>query len=149
MFGHGARLEGAVSEQFWEEIGEVRSLLPQSAPLVWRLCPTPSRAAALVEAIRAQLPHAEAFFDWGGGLVWLALDAAEAGPDAGAQVVRTAMNAHHGGGHATLVVAPGALREKVDVFEPEDAGLAALSKRVKQNFDPLAVLNPGRLREDQ
>ncbi len=34
--------------------------------------------------IRARLPSAEAFYDWGGGLVWLSLDAAEAGPEGGA-----------------------------------------------------------------
>jgi glycolate oxidase FAD binding subunit len=144
-FGHGARLEGDLSGRFWEEVGEVRPLLPQGDALVWRLCPTPSRASALIEAIRSNFHRAEAFFDWGGGLVWLALDADEAGPDAGAQFLRATLKGF--GGHATLVVAPESLREKTEVFEPEEAALAALTQRVKQNFDPMAVLNPGRIRE--
>ena len=49
------------------------------------------------------------------------------------------------GGHATLVRAPASVRASVDVFEPEAAGLAALSKRVKEGFDPKGVLNPGRM----
>ena len=49
------------------------------------------------------------------------------------------------GGHATLVRAPAALRAAVDVFQPQDTGLAALSKRVKDSFDPNGVLNPGRM----
>ena len=49
------------------------------------------------------------------------------------------------GGHATLVRAPAAIRAAVDVFEPQEAGLAALSKRLKENFDPKGVLNPGRM----
>jgi glycolate oxidase FAD binding subunit len=51
------------------------------------------------------------------------------------------------GGHATLVAAPEHLREAVPVFEPEPAPLAALTKRIKANFDPCGVLNPGRMRE--
>jgi glycolate oxidase FAD binding subunit len=49
------------------------------------------------------------------------------------------------GGHATLVRAPAALRASLDVFQPQEPGLAALSKRVKESFDPKAVLNPGRM----
>jgi glycolate oxidase FAD binding subunit len=144
-FGHGARLEAESSGRFWEDVGEVRPLLPQGAPLVWRLCPTPSRASARGAAIPSNFPRAEALFDWGGGLVWLALDAAEAGPDAGAPFLRATLKGF--GGHATLVVAPESLREKIDVFEPEEPALGALTLRVKQNFDPMAVLNPGRIRE--
>ena len=47
------------------------------------------------------------------------------------------------GGHATLVRAPAAVRAAVDVFEPQPAALAALTKRVKESFDPKGVLNPG------
>jgi glycolate oxidase FAD binding subunit len=49
------------------------------------------------------------------------------------------------GGHATLVRAPAAVRAAVGVFEPQDQGLAALTKRVKESFDPQGVLNPGRM----
>jgi glycolate oxidase FAD binding subunit len=44
-----------------------------------------------------------------------------------------------------LVRAPAALRASIDVFEPQSAGLRALSKRVKDGFDPRGVLNPGRM----
>jgi glycolate oxidase FAD binding subunit len=37
------------------------------------------------------------------------------------------------------------VRAALDVFAPEPAGLAALSKRVKESFDPKGVLNPGRM----
>jgi glycolate oxidase FAD binding subunit len=49
------------------------------------------------------------------------------------------------GGHATLVRAPVAVRAVVDVFEPQEADLRALNKRVKESFDPKGVLNPGRM----
>jgi glycolate oxidase FAD binding subunit len=37
------------------------------------------------------------------------------------------------------------VRAALDVFQPEDAGVAALNKRVKDAFDPKSVLNPGRM----
>jgi len=64
-------------------------------------------------------------------------------PDAGAAVVRAAVARL--GGHATLVRADAALRATLDVFQPEDAPLAALTRRVKESFDPQRVLNPGRM----
>ena len=36
-------------------------------------------------------------------------------------------------------------RATVPVFEPQDAALAALTKRVKESFDPKGVLGPGRM----
>ncbi len=145
LFGRGARLDDEASAAFWEEVGEVDRLLPLKERVLWRLCPTPSVAGALAADIRARLPSAEAFFDWGGGLVWLSLDAAEAGPEAGAGLVREVLRPH--GGHATLIVAPDETRGRVSVFEPEEAPLGALTARIKAQFDPMGVLNPGRMRE--
>ncbi len=53
----------------------------------------------------------------------------------------------HGTGHATLVRASPGLRRAVAVFEPQPAPLAALSRRVKDAFDPAHILNPGRMVE--
>ena len=49
------------------------------------------------------------------------------------------------GGHATLVRASEELRVAVPVFEPQSNGLARLSARVKEGFDPFGILNPGRM----
>jgi len=37
------------------------------------------------------------------------------------------------------------VRAKVEVFEPEPAALAALTRRVRESFDPKGVLNAGRI----
>jgi len=147
LFGHGLRLDAAETRRLWTEIGQVRPLLGSGARCVWRLCPTPTSAPAVTNALRAQFASAEAFYDWGGGLVWLSLEASEAGPDGGASRVRAAME--QGGGHATLAVASDDVRARTAVFEPLQCALAALSKRVKSGFDPRGVLNPGRMHESQ
>jgi len=79
-------------------------------------------------------------YDWAGGLIWAALPAAD---DAGAALVRSTVAA--AGGYATLIRAPAAVRAAIDVFAPEPAALAALTKRVRESFDPRGVLNAGRM----
>ena len=81
----------------------------------------------------------DAFYDWQGGLVWLRMEG-----DAEDEALRRAVR-HFGGGHATLVRADAAVRASVPVFEPEPGPLAALSARLKSQFDPSGVLNPGRM----
>lgn len=138
--GEALRLEGADSARFWEAVGSVRPFAGQDGAL-WRVCPAPDAAPGLVRRVKAALPGAEAFYDWGGGLVWLLV--AE-GTDCGAAAVRAAVAA---GGHATLIRAPEAVRAAVPVFEPLAGPLLALSRRVKAGFDPQGILNPGRMME--
>jgi glycolate oxidase FAD binding subunit len=98
LVGRGARLNDGETEAFWFEIGAVQPLLTQGSRIVWRLCPTPSQAPAVALSIRSTLASAEFFFDWGGGLIWLSLDPEEAGPDAGAGIVRPVVKS--AGGHS-------------------------------------------------
>jgi glycolate oxidase FAD binding subunit len=48
-------------------------------------------------------------------------------------------------GHATLIRAPAAVRSAIGAFAPEAGPLGALTRRVKEGFDPKGVLNPGRM----
>ena len=141
--GHGQThlIEDEDSRSLWNEIRDVLFLSGDRSRAVWRVSVAPARGGAVAADIARQL-DAEYFFDWGGGLLWLAIAASAAG--AGAGVLRTAITAH-GGGHATLVRAPDALRVTVDVFETLPEPLAALTARVKESFDPRRVLNPGRM----
>jgi glycolate dehydrogenase FAD-binding subunit len=141
LVGRGARLNETETQVFWSEVGAVQPLLEQGLRVVWRLCPTPSMSPSVAHSIRGALPSAEFYFDWGGGLIWLSLDAEQAGADAGARIVRGAPKS----GHATLIAAPEALRATVPVFEPLSAAVAELTARVKKGFDPRGILNPGRM----
>lgn len=107
---------------------------------VWRLSVKPSDAPGLVAALQEQM-DCEAFYDWGGGLIWLAC--AE-GADAQEPIVRGALAGV--GGHATLMRASDAVRAAVPVFQPEAKPIAALSERIRAEFDPAGILNPGRMR---
>ncbi|MEA2980639.1 MAG: glycolate oxidase binding subunit [Alphaproteobacteria bacterium] len=133
-------IDEARSRTFWRS---VRDAAPFGAagsagdgPL-WRVSTTPARGA---EFAAKMPPGAQWFYDWAGGLIWVALPPSHS---AGAATIRRA--AASTGGHATLVRATAATRAAVDVFEPQRGALAGVTKRVKESFDPKGVLNPGRM----
>jgi glycolate oxidase FAD binding subunit len=128
----------------WRELRDVSLLAPAADGAVWRLSVIPSMSATIVAEIATHIPIRH-FLDFAGGLVWAALPPGHA--DGGAQLIRRALAAH-GGGHALLARAPEHIRASVSVFEPLAAPLAALTARVKDSFDPLRILNPGRMYAD-
>ncbi len=147
-FGDREELHSENSAQLWREIRDVRLLDGTGAggeAQVWRLSVPPMEGAGVVSALAggsSQDMGGRVFYDWGGGLVWLAQDAE---PDAGVERVRDAVA--KAGGHATLVRAQPDVRARVPVFEPQSGALAQLTARVKEGFDPYAILNPGRMYE--
>ncbi len=138
-FGAVEILAEAESRALWRDVRAVKPLAAESVrgrPL-WRVSTHPSRGHEIAAAIT---PAAQMFYDWAGGLIWLAMPHAG---EATAGAIREAVA--RVGGHATLIRAPAAERATVDVFQPEDAGVQALSRRVKESFDPEGILNPGRM----
>jgi glycolate oxidase FAD binding subunit len=139
-FGKIDHIEEAESISLWRSVRDVKPFAsdgPSRERPVWRISTAPGKGPAIVNQIPSSV---EMFYDWAGGLIWVAPLPT---PDGGAAPIRAAVAAL--GGHATLVRAPAALRASVEVFQPQDAGLRALSKRVKDGFDPNGVLNPGRM----
>ena len=133
-FGALATLDEATSRPFWRSVRDVMPFAGDDR-VIWRISAAPSRG----HEIAAAIGEGEYFYDWAGGLIWLALGSLH---DGGASRVRSALA---GNGHATLIRAPAGLRASVAVFEPQTQGLAALTRRVKESFDPKGVLGPGRM----
>ena len=132
-------IEGKVQDALWRDIRDAAFLAEPRDQAVWRLSLVPSKAAAGVAAIQSKRPIRH-FYDWSGGLVWIAT--VEAG-DAGAALMQaTAANL---GGHATLVRTSDATRAAVGVFQPLDAVIETLQAGLKASFDPDGILNPGRM----
>jgi glycolate oxidase FAD binding subunit len=141
-FGSLGMLAQAPSRAFWRAVRDVTPFAASGlagARDLWRISTPPSNGSDVGRAL-AEAVDAEILYDWGGGLIWAELPAAD---DANAPLVRSTVAA--AGGHATLIRAPAAVRAAVDVFTPEPAPLAALTNRVHKSFDPLGVLNAGRM----
>jgi glycolate oxidase FAD binding subunit len=141
-FGEVDAIGPAASCQLWQAVRDAAPFAASGSEAerpLWRISTAPSCGAKLAESI-ANETDGQVIFDWAGGLIWLLL---EPRPDAGAALVRRLLAPL--GGHATLVRAPASVRAAVDVFPPQDAALLALTKRIKESFDPKRVLNPGRM----
>ena len=138
--GETEELHGQASETFWREIRDAEPFRGGDCP-VWRISTVPTEAPGILESL-CRLKRMEAYLDWAGGLIWLAVD----DPEQGAHTpIRDAVA--RAGGHATLVRGSTALRAAIPVFHPQPAPLAALTRRLKDGFDPNGVLNPGRMTE--
>ncbi len=138
--GEVAVLEDAQSEGAWRAVRDASTFGTSSRP-VWRVSVSPNAGPSIVAGLR-NAHQIRYFYDWSGGLIWIEVEAER--KDALAREIRAAVAAS-GGGHATLVRASPTLRAAVPPFEPQPAPLAALAKRLKEQFDPRGILNPGRM----
>ncbi|MDB5450823.1 MAG: glcE [Phenylobacterium sp.] len=137
-FGPVEVLDREESHPLWKVVGDAAFLADDPDAVVWKLSVPPTAGPAIAAAVGGR--H---FYDWGGGGLWLALPPA---PDAHAARVRAALaQVVDGDGHATLMRAPEALRTAASPFQPLAPVLAALTSRVKQQFDPKGLFNPGRM----
>ena len=123
-FGRIEVLDGPRSRETWTRVREVEAFADTEAPL-WRVSVPPAAGWRLTDAVPG-----EALYDWGGGLIWLLSTAAPSDVHAAAAAL---------GGHARLFRGDGVAEA------PLEAGMAALSARIKAAFDPKGVLNPGRM----
>jgi glycolate dehydrogenase FAD-binding subunit len=141
-FGVAEILQDAASVAVWSAIRDVGPFAANGAlgawP-VWRIVCPPAAGGALGERL-ARETGGDVIYDWGGGLIWAALPPR---PDGQAALVRARVDA--AGGHAMLIRASEQIRRNVDVFHPQQDGLAGLSERVRHSFDPRNILNRGRM----
>ncbi len=141
-FGPAGRtddLGSDLSRRAWSALRDVVPLADEGGP-VWKVSLAPTHGFEFVARLRqAGLAPSRWYYDWAGGLVWLALADGASRHEA----VRAALAPL--GGHATLMRAGDVQRTTTPVFQPQPPALAALTRRVKASFDPLNILNRGRL----
>lgn len=139
-----AVLDVMESHALWAALRDATPFAERQELVVWKLSVPPMEGAAVLDRVRQAVPGAVGWLDWGGGLIWIGLPEGEAAEAA----VRGAIlppGRFSGGGHATLIRAPEPVRAGIPVFHPQSAAVAALSARIKQQFDTQGVLNPGRM----
>lgn len=133
----GLRLDNATAAPDWVACREHAlpffAHAPTPGDALWRVS-LPQTAPALVlggQAAGCQL------VEWHGALRWVWAPARHA------QALRAAAQA--AGGHATLFRPAAEADRAVGVFTPLSAPLAAIHRRLKAEFDPAGIFNPGRL----
>lgn len=126
-------LPAEASALLWEQVQHLTPLQGEGA--LWRINVPPMAGAEVIERLKPF--GARCLLDWAGGLVWAQLPTTDGG-----QAVRDVASAL--GGHAMLIRAPEALRLSIPTQHPLAPGVAALTRRVKDGFDPAAILDPER-----
>ncbi|HLW90157.1 MAG TPA: glycolate oxidase subunit GlcE [Roseiarcus sp.] len=136
-FGAKHALDDVESGKFWRAARDCEFLVEPRERAIWRVSIAPSKGAAFVARLGAfALAH---FYDWGGGLVWIAAEPSRAS----AEAIRSTLSSFDG--HATLIRAPDPLRESVDVFQPPAPTVLRLTREIKASFDPDGIFNAGRM----
>jgi glycolate oxidase FAD binding subunit len=131
------RLDLRESQVAWREIADASLLAEPPDAEIWRISVPPTLGPKLGQALGGRR-----FYDAGGGVLW---GAAASGS---AARIRAAVAQIAGAdGHATLIRAPAEVRSHAGPFQPLAPPLAALTARVKQQFDPEAIFNRGRMYE--
>jgi glycolate oxidase FAD binding subunit len=136
-FGTAEIWREAESVAAWRAVRNAAVLPAADTDAIWRISVRPSQGPGVLAA--AVEAGARGYLDWGGGLVMLAGAATQAMHEAIIYAVRQA------GGVWSLLRAPEAFRNVVNVVPPEPPPLAAITRRVKAAMDPAGILNPGRI----
>jgi len=122
----GDALDSAAAQAWWQSLREQTHAFFQGGVPLWRLAVPPTTPA---------MGLGPTLIEWGGGQRWLS-----ARHDA--QALRAAAQA--AGGHATLFRPAGGVPAD-GVFHPLAPAVAAITRRLKQELDPVGLFNPGRL----
>ena len=119
------------TEQGWQYVRDIKPFwnLPGD---VWCISTRPSDALGLVNRIREQA-ESEVFYDWGGGLVWISVQA-------GTPLRQVLGNFT---GHATLIRSQGEANGNTPVFHPQEPVQKRLMDHIRQKFDPKQLFNRG------
>ena len=129
---------------------EVRDL-PSWASLdtVWKVSVRPTDALSVIATMQ-NLQKDNAFkcqLDWGGGLLWLGLDAKQLSNFTFVLQLHKALQGAVGqlGGHATLMKSGTLSTQDIPHFQPLSRAVEIISQTLRSKFDPHGILNPGRM----
>ncbi|WP_170418395.1 FAD-binding protein [Ruegeria atlantica] len=128
LSGFGEVTEQEQSGALWADLRDVAGFHSQNGD-VWRISVKPTDAPEIVERIQAD----QTLLDWGGGLIWALVPV---GTD-----LRAQLGAFEG--HASIARAEPETIDKLGRFQPESAGISALTRGIRQQCDPRGVFNPG------
>lgn len=122
--------EAEEAADLWFKLNMVAPLA--DANVLWRVHVPSIHSATLLDALPSS--GARSMMDWGGNLIWIALETPYDVRSAAAQY----------GGHATLIRAPDTVRASIPALHPQPGAVATLEKRVRLAYDPLKIFETGR-----
>lgn len=125
-----SQLGGIVEEEsgYWDSLKEQQHNFFNNSRPLWRLS---------VPALTPELDlNGDILYEWAGTQRWLF-------SDEDPERIRSVATQHQG--HATLFKGDDELKRRVGSFQPPDQAILNLHRRLKLEFDPHSIFNPGRL----
>jgi glycolate oxidase FAD binding subunit len=133
-------IDGARQQNFWQAIAD----LPVSQDrLIYRLTVPCGALTQTISTIVSWIKIETAptiCADVAMGTVWLVLPANQPALDLFPRLIASAQQLR---GHAVIFAAPASLKNSIDVWGPTTPA-HELMRKIKQEFDPMGLLNPGR-----
>jgi len=129
---------------------EVKDLSAWAAlDTVWRISLRPTDSLKLI-ALMQELNQERGFhcqLDWGGGLIWLGLEAVQIADAQAGLALHHALQTYVAqlGGHATLLTSNLLRDQELRHFQPLGPAIERVSQTLREKFDPRGILNPGRM----
>ena len=135
---HTEALGAEDGQRLWQEL---RDLPLAAGRLIYRLTVPRKSLAQLIRVIQSARPGAPAIVaDMVMGTIWIVGAANQTFTGEFSRLIGLAQQQR---GHAVMFAAPAQLKQGVEVWGPAPPALA-LMREIKQQFDPQAILNPGR-----
>ncbi|HEY9645158.1 MAG TPA: FAD-binding oxidoreductase [Chroococcidiopsis sp.] len=145
QIGQAADLEaiafaGVHETNLWQQLQEPMAIAPQAPVVRCKIGVLPADAAIALQHLTTHAPAVQSGqIHASSGLGWLQLDGAIA-PD---QLHTLREYCQNQGGFLSLLEGPAALKQQIDVWGYQGNALGRM-RQIKQQFDPKALLNPGR-----
>ncbi len=142
-FGECHEVPESHSHSIWKVVADVAPFAASenADSTLWRVSVPPASGGDVCARL-IDKTGGRAMMDWAGGLIWLQVS----GTDASAATISAIRDiATSAGGQADLVRASDEMRQTVPAFHPENPALARINAKIKENFDPHGILNPGRI----
>ncbi|MFQ5661445.1 MAG: FAD-binding protein [Gammaproteobacteria bacterium] len=137
-------LDGESSRQLWRGLRDVAAFADNDATAVVVKVSVPPATALDTITILNAASNVRWYMDAAGGWFWIGMTEGQAGQ----LISALRRQCSSTGGSAVLYAAPESVKRSVGVFSRMPEPLAALIRRIKDNFDPQNILNPGRLFPD-
>ena len=150
LYAGGDEIDDKASQSLWQLITNT-VLLADSQGDIWKVSCPATAAPAIIQGLKDVLPKdlpLRYYADWAGGLLWLDLPSQATPEDVAYGARLRQILADHGGGFAQLIRDSNITRQYVPAFQPLADAQFGLHKRIKAAFDPMRVLNPGRMHHD-
>ncbi|MEX6634737.1 FAD-binding protein [Hyphococcus lacteus] len=130
------------SRPLWMEISNAQCFSQNIEHALWHISVPPKNGPEIIDHLRSMFKF-DYYFDWAGGGIWVEIK--NQSHDYSTEIRQTIRDLVGGDGHATLMRTPHDLIDVAAPFQPLAPEIEAITRRIKSQFDPMGIFNPGRM----